>query len=152
MLHAFSIHGMSKVIGYGFFGQLLWMFGGLLLLIKAGKAKHIRNLAPSMAGSLSHLGLTGACTAEDLGPDAAARSPIMINIPFFSHLFVFTILAYSASKGALITLPAASVAILQGTHHNIRPTKTSQSGRTESPRSERTHTFLLRMAADGGIW
>ncbi len=112
MLHAFSIHGMSKVIGYGFFGQLLWMFGGLLLLIKAGKANHIRNLAPGMAGSLSHSGLTGACTAEDLGPDAAARAPIMINIPFFGHLFVFTILAYSAAKGSLITLPAVLVAIL----------------------------------------
>ncbi|MCK5675697.1 MAG: hypothetical protein KAH99_01625 [Verrucomicrobia bacterium] len=112
MLQAFSIGGMSKVIGYGFFGQLLWMFGGLLLLIKFGKANHVRNLAPGMAGSLSHSGLTGACTAEDLGPEAAARAPIMINVPFFGHLFVFTILAYSAARGSLVVLPAAAVALL----------------------------------------
>jgi len=112
MLQAFSIGGMSKVIGYGFFGQLLWMFGGLLLLIKFGKANHVRNLAPGMAGSLSHSGLTGACTAEDLGAEAAARAPIMINVPFFGHLFVFTILAYSAARGALVVLPSAAVALL----------------------------------------
>jgi hypothetical protein len=112
MLQAFSIHGMSRVIGYGFFGQLLWMFGGLLLLIKVGKANHVRNLAPGMAGSLSHSGLTGACTAGDLGDEAAARAPIMINIPFFGHLFVFTILAYSAARGSLVVLPSAAVALL----------------------------------------
>ena len=112
MLQAFSIGGMSKVIGYGFFGQLLWMFGGLLLLIKFGKANHVRNLAPGMAGSLSHSGLTGACTAEDLGAEAAARAPIMINVPFFGHLFVFTILAYSASRGSLVVLPSVAVAVL----------------------------------------
>ncbi len=112
MLQAFSIDGMSKVIGYGFFGQLLWMFGGLLLLIKFGKANHVRNLAPGMAGALSHSGLTGACTAEDLGAEAAARAPIMINVPFFGHLFVFTILAYSASRGTLVVLPAVGVALL----------------------------------------
>jgi len=112
MLQAFSISGMSKVIGYGFFGQLLWMFGGLLLLITFGKANHVRNLAPGMAGSLSHSGLTGACTAEDLGAEAAARAPIMINVPFFGHLFVFTILAYSAARGTLVVLPSAAVALL----------------------------------------
>ena len=112
MLHAFSISGMTKVMGYGFFGQLLWMFGGILLLITFGKANHVRNLAPGMAGSLSHSGLTGACTAEDLGPEAAARAPIMINVPFFGHLFVFTILAYSARHGQLIVLPAVLVAVL----------------------------------------
>lgn len=112
MLQAFSIDGMTKVMGYGFFGQLLWMFGGILLLIVFGKANHVRNLAPGMAGSLSHSGLTGACTAEDLGPEAAARAPIMINIPFFGHLFVFTLLAYSAAQGALMVLPSVLVALL----------------------------------------
>lgn len=112
MLQAFTIDGMTKVMGYGFFGQLLWMFGGILLLIVWGNANHVRNLAPGMAGSLSHSGLTGACTAGDLGPEAAARAPIMINIPFFGHLFVFTILAYSASRGSLSVIPAALVALL----------------------------------------
>ncbi len=112
MLQAFQIEGMTKVMGYGFFGQLLWMFGGILILIVFGKANHVRNLAPGMAGALSHSGLTGACTAEDLGPEAAARAPIMINVPFFGHLFVFTILAYSASRGALTVIPASLVALL----------------------------------------
>ncbi len=55
-----------------------------------------------MAGSLSHSGLTGACTAGDLGPQAAVRAPIMINIPFIGHIFVFSILAASATAGDLI--------------------------------------------------
>jgi len=111
ILQAFSIDGMTTIMGYGFFGQLFWMFGGIALLIYFAKTNHVRNLAPGMAGSLSHSGLTGACTAEDLGKEAAARAPIMINIPFFGHIFVFTILAYSASQGALLVLPAAIVAL-----------------------------------------
>jgi hypothetical protein len=112
MVEAFGIPDMTKVMGYGFFGQLLWMFGGIFLLIAFGRANHVRNLAPGMAGSLSHSGLTGACTAEDLGPEAAARAPIMINVPFFGHFFVFTILAYSADHRQLSVLPAAGVAAL----------------------------------------
>ena len=110
ILQAFNISGMTRVIGYGFFGQLLWMFLGILLLIAVGKANNVRTLAPGMAGSLSHSGLTGACTAEDLGKEAAARAPIMINIPFFGHIFVFTILAASALRGALLVVPAGIVA------------------------------------------
>jgi len=111
ILQAFQIDEMTKVMGYGFFGQLLWMFGGILLLIYFGKANHVRNLAPGMAGSLSHSGLTGACTAGDLGHEAAARAPIMINVPFFGHIFVFTILAYSAAKGTLSILPSVLVVL-----------------------------------------
>lgn len=113
ILQAFQIDEMTKVMGYGFFGQLLWMFGGILLLIHFGKANHVRNLAPGMAGSLSHSGLTGACTAGDLGHEASARAPIMINIPFFGHIFVFTILAVSARQGQLLVFPGALV-ILTG--------------------------------------
>jgi hypothetical protein len=112
ILQAFTISGMTRVIGYGFFGQLLWMFLGIFLLIVIGRANHVRNLAPGMAGSLSHSGLTGACTAEDLGKEAAARAPIMINVPFFGHIFVFTILAYSAARGALLVVPAFIVALV----------------------------------------
>jgi hypothetical protein len=112
IVQAFQIDGMTKVMGYGFFGQLLWMFGGILLLIKFGKANHVRNLAPGMAGSLSHSGLTGACTAGDLGHEASARAPIMINIPFFGHIFVFTILAISARQGQLMAIPGAIVVLV----------------------------------------
>ncbi len=99
---AFTLTGMTSVLSFGFFGQLLWMFGGLALLILLGKANHMRNLAPGMAGSLSHSGLTGACTAGDLGPDAQFRAPIMINIPFIGHIFVFSILAASATADKLL--------------------------------------------------
>jgi hypothetical protein len=112
ILQAFQIDEMTKVMGYGFFGQLLWMFGGILLLIHFGKANHVRNLAPGMAGSLSHSGLTGACTAGDLGHEASARAPIMINIPFFGHIFVFTILAISARQNQLMVFPGALVVII----------------------------------------
>ncbi len=112
IVQAFQIDEMTKVMGYGFFGQLLWMFGGILLLIKVGKANHVRNLAPGMAGSLSHSGLTGACTAGDLGHEASARAPIMINIPFFGHIFVFTILAISAKQGYLMAIPGAIVVLV----------------------------------------
>ncbi|MEH0664847.1 hypothetical protein H4F18_05115 [Vibrio scophthalmi] len=108
MLEAFAIPGLSSVIVYGFAGQVFWMFGGLALLIFVGRANHLRNLAPGMAGGLSHSGLTGACTAGDFGRTAASRAPIMINIPFAGHIFVFTILAASAESGALLvqwTLP-----------------------------------------------
>ncbi|TVP98624.1 MAG: hypothetical protein EA359_18000 [Balneolaceae bacterium] len=99
---AFQLSGMTAVLSFGFFGQLLWMFGGLSVLILFGFANHIRNLAPGMAGALSHSGLTGACTAGDLGKEAAIRAPIMINIPFIGHIFVFSILAASVTAGHLI--------------------------------------------------
>ena len=108
MLTAFSVPGLQSVIVYGFSGQVFWMFGGLALLVFVGKANHLRNLAPGMAGGLSHSGLTGACTAGDFGQTAASRAPIMINIPFAAHIFVFTILAASAEQNALLiewTLP-----------------------------------------------
>ncbi len=110
---AFTLTGMTSVLSFGFFGQLLWMFGGLTLLIFLGKANHMRNLAPGMAGSLSHSGLTGACTAGDLGPDAQFRAPIMINIPFIGHIFVFSILAASATTGRLL-IPYTLLVVLAG--------------------------------------
>ena len=99
---SFQLDGMTAVLSFGFFGQLLWMFGGLAILILFGLANNIRNLAPGMAGALSHSGLTGACTAGDLGPEAAIRAPIMINIPFIGHIFVFSVLAASATAGKLL--------------------------------------------------
>ncbi|MCG8570318.1 MAG: hypothetical protein MJB14_09275 [Spirochaetes bacterium] len=112
ILEALKLMEMKAVMGYGFFGQIFWMFGGLALLILFGKANHVRNLAPGMAGSLSHSGLTGACTAGDLGQEAAARAPIMINVPFFGHIFVFSILAYSAKQGELAPIWTGLVAII----------------------------------------
>lgn len=112
---AFSLTGMNAVLSFGFFGQLMWMFGGLAILILIGKSNHMRNLAPGMAGSLSHSGLTGACTAGDLGNEAQVRAPIMINIPFIGHIFVFSILAASTVAGKLLipyTLIVVAVGIL----------------------------------------
>lgn len=103
---AFAISGMSAVLAYGFFGQMFWMFGGIALLMLFGRTNHVRNLAPGMAGSLSHSGLTGACTAGDLGYVAAYRAPIMINVPFFGHVFVFSILAISAQQSQLLLWPS----------------------------------------------
>lgn len=108
---AFMLEGMTSVLSFGFFGQLLWMFGGLALLIWFGRANSIRNLAPGMAGALSHSGLTGACTAGDFGIEPAARAPIMINIPFIGHIFVFSILAASVDAGGLILHWALMVAV-----------------------------------------
>lgn len=99
---AFTLSGMTSVLSFGFFGQLLWMFGGLALLILVAKANNIRNLAPGMAGALSHSGLTGACTAGDFGVESAVRAPIMINVPFIGHIFVFSILAASVAAGKLL--------------------------------------------------
>lgn len=107
---AFGLTGMNAVLGFGFFGQMFWMFGGIALLLLAGGTAAVRNLAPGMAGSLSHAGLTGACTAGDLGEEAARRAPIMINIPFFGHIFVFSILAISVERGGLLLLPSLVVA------------------------------------------
>ncbi|MDW7673868.1 MAG: hypothetical protein SCK28_04940 [Bacillota bacterium] len=109
---AFKLTGMNAVMAYGFFGQLFWMFGGLALLIFFGAANHVRNLAPGMAGALSHSGLTGACTAGDLGEKAAMRAPIMINIPFFGHVFVFSVLAISAQREQLLVSWALLIAAI----------------------------------------
>ena len=106
LLDAFQLDGMVQIMAYGFFGQLFWMFVGLSLLVFIGKSNNVDILAPGMAGSLSHSGLTGACTAGDIGEVAKERAPIMINIPFFGHLFVFTILAISVTRGALLVFPA----------------------------------------------
>lgn len=106
---AFTIDGVNSLILYGFFGQLFFMFGGISLIMYFAKNNHVRNLAPGMAGALSHSGLTGACTAGDLGKEAAQRAPIMINIPFFGHIFVFSVLAISAERGELWTLPSIAI-------------------------------------------
>ena len=107
---AFALTGMNAVLAYGFFGQVLWMFGGIALLMYFGNTAAVRNVGPGMAGALSHAGLTGACTAGDLGDSAAKRAPIMINIPFFGHIFVFSILAVSVERGGLILIPSLIVA------------------------------------------
>jgi hypothetical protein len=108
---AFALTGMNPVLAYGFFGQLMWMFGGIALIMLVARTASVRNLAPGMAGALSHAGLTGACTAGDLGETAARRAPIMINIPFFGHVFVFSILALSVEQGALLLVPALLVVL-----------------------------------------
>jgi hypothetical protein len=112
LLGAFELNGMLQVMAYGFCGQLFWMFVGISLLVFIGKSNNINILAPGMAGSLSHSGLTGACTAGDLGEVAAERAPIMINIPFFGHIFVFTILALSVENLELLVVPSLIVVAL----------------------------------------
>jgi len=88
------------------------MFVGIALLVFVGKSNNVDILAPGMAGSLSHSGLTGACTAGDIGEVAKERAPIMINIPFFGHIFVFTILAISVARKGLMLVPALLVVAL----------------------------------------
>ncbi len=109
---AFGLTGMNAVLAYGFFGQVLWMFGGIALLMLIGATSAVRNIGPGMAGGLSHAGLTGACTAGDLGEGAAKRAPIMINIPFFGHVFVFSILAVSVARGSLALVPSIAIALI----------------------------------------
>lgn len=112
LVSAFGMEGMTQVMAYGFFGQLFWMFVGIALLVFVGKSNHVDILAPGMAGSLSHSGLTGACTAGDIGEVAKERAPVMINIPFFGHVFVFTILAFSADRGELYVFPGLIVVLV----------------------------------------
>lgn len=112
LLEAFTLDGMLQVMAFGFFGQLFWMFVGMALLVFIGKAKSVDIVAPGMAGSLSHSGLTGACTAGDLGDAAKDLAPIMINVPFIGHLFVFTILAASATRGSLLLVPSILVVLV----------------------------------------
>jgi hypothetical protein len=109
---AFALTGMNAVLGYGFFGQMFWMFGGIALLMLFAGTAAVRNLGPGMAGALSHAGLTGACTAGDLGEPAAKRAPIMINIPFFGHIFVFSIVAVSVERGGLMLVPSLVIALI----------------------------------------
>jgi len=112
LLEAFTLDGMLQVMAFGFFGQVFWMFVGMALLVFLGKQTSIDMVAPGMAGSLSHSGLTGACTAGDLGETAKELAPIMINVPFLGHLFVFTILAASATRGSLLLVPALLVVLV----------------------------------------
>ncbi|MCK5761786.1 MAG: hypothetical protein KAH16_02675, partial [Candidatus Izimaplasma sp.] len=58
LLDAFVLDGMLQVMAFGFFGQLFWMFVGIALLVFIGKSNKVGILAPGMAGSLSHSGLT----------------------------------------------------------------------------------------------
>lgn len=106
-----GLQGIAPVLMYGLFGQILWMFGGISVLMLLAKTYSVRNLGPGMAGALSHAGLTGACTAGDLGEESARRAPVMINIPFFGHIFVFSILALSYEKGELLYFPVIVVAL-----------------------------------------
>ena len=112
LLEAFTLDGMLQVMAFGFFGQVFWMFVGMALLVFLGKQTSIDMVAPGLAGSLSHSGLTGACTAGDLGETAKELAPIMINVPFLGHLFVFTILAASATRGSLLLVPSFLVVLV----------------------------------------
>ena len=112
LLEAFTLEGMLQVMAFGFFGQVFWMFVGMALLVYLGKQTSVDMVAPGMAGSLSHSGLTGACTAGDLGETAKELAPVMINVPFLGHLFVFTILAASATQGSLLLVPAILVVLI----------------------------------------
>ncbi|MDN5278977.1 MAG: hypothetical protein PWR01_2942 [Clostridiales bacterium] len=146
---AFKLEGMTSVMAYGFFGQIFWMFGGLALLMFIGKANHVRNLAPGMAGSLSHAGLTGACTAGDLGSEAAARAPIMINVPFFGHIFVFTILAMSVQRGQLI-VPAAFIITVIGialTAWSLKTLKNAEGKESEEVKGLMQFSFGWQLTA-----
>ncbi len=107
-----ALEGIAPALMYGFFGQILWMFGGISLLMLLAGTAAVRNLAPGMAGALSHAGLTGACTAGDFGEEAAHRAPVMINIPFFGHIFVFSLLALSIEREGLMILPIAVVGLV----------------------------------------
>ncbi|KFZ26651.1 MAG: hypothetical protein KQ78_00968 [Candidatus Izimaplasma bacterium HR2] len=129
LLDAFTLDGMFQVMAFGFFGQLFWMFIGIALLVFIGKSNKVEILAPGMAGSLSHSGLTGACTAGDLGDVAKERAPVMINIPFFGHLFVFTILAASASRNELYVVPGLIVVLIGFilTYYALKTLRTAQS-------------------------
>lgn len=129
LLDAFALEGMMQVMGFGFFGQLFWMFVGMALLVFVGKSNDVDIIAPGMAGSLSHSGLTGACTAGDLGDVAKERAPVMINIPFFGHIFVFTILAISASRGELLVIPGLVVVLVGAvlTYFALRTLKNSNN-------------------------
>lgn len=130
LLSAFQTAGMLQVMSYGFFGQLFWMFGGLAILVFLANSNKVDILAPGMAGSLSHSGLTGACTAGDLGEVAAERAPIMINVPFVGHLFVFTILAFSADRGNLLVGPGLLVVTI-GVFFTVWAVKTLRNANNE---------------------
>lgn len=112
MAEALAIGGIGPITAYGFFGQVFWMFGGIALLMFVGRTANVRNLAPGMAGALSHAGLTGACTAGDLGEVALKRAPIMINVPFLAHIFLFPILALSMVRGYFLVAPALVMAMI----------------------------------------
>lgn len=111
LLEALATEGMAPILVYGFFGQMLWMFGGISALMLFGRTAAVRNLAPGMAGALSHAGLTGACTAGDMGEIAQRRAPIMIAVPFLGHVFLFSILAFSLDAGRLLIWPVALMAL-----------------------------------------
>jgi len=139
---AFALTGMNAVLAYGFFGQVFWMFGGIALLMLLGRTVLTRNLGPGMAGALSHAGLTGACTAGDLGETASRRAPIMINIPFFGHIFVFSILAISIERGGLLMITSAVVAAA-GAALTIRAMRNLAKS---SGREEREVTALMQFS------
>jgi hypothetical protein len=111
LLEAVGLEGMTPILLYGFFGQLMWMFGGISLLMLLGGTAQVRNLAPGMAGALSHTGITGACTAGEMGEVARNRAPMTIAVPFLGHVFLFTILTLSLDTGELLLWPTALAAL-----------------------------------------
>ena len=48
---ALALTGMNAVPAYGFFGQVLWMFGGIAVLMFFGATAAVRSLGPEMAGA-----------------------------------------------------------------------------------------------------
>lgn len=136
LLEAFTLDGMLQVMAFGFFGQVFWMFVGMALLVFLGKQTSIDMVAPGMAGSLSHSGLTGACTAGDLGETAKELAPIMINVPFLGHLFVFTILAASATRGSLLLVPSFLVVLIGAvlTYFALKALKEANNERAKQTR------------------
>jgi hypothetical protein len=70
----------------------------------------------------------------------------MINIPFFGHVFVFSILAISVDRGALLVGPALVVARV-GLGLTARSLATCGAPAEGGPRGGGTDAVLLRLAA-----
>jgi hypothetical protein len=102
---AFKLEGMAPVMAYGFFGNCSGCYGGLALLIFHGKSNHVRKPGAGMAGSLSHSGLTGACTAGDWAqkpPQSSDHDQRAILRPYFClHNS-----GISVQRGQLLLVPA----------------------------------------------
>lgn len=143
LLEAFTLDGMVQIMAFGFFGQVFWMFVGMALLVFLGKQSSVDIVAPGMAGSLSHSGLTGACTAGDLGDTAKELAPIMINVPFLGHLFVFTILASSAQRGSLLLVPSILVVLVGAVLTYIALNTLKKAGNTRSKQVKGLMFFSL---------
>lgn len=140
---------LLAVLIYGFLGQFFWLFGALALMIYVGRNREVRNLATGLSGSLAHINLLAAATANEMGAIAIKRAPIMTIITIFSYLLVTIVDRISLGSPTRIIVISAIIIFLGAliTIKSLQILKQSESLESDEVRAMMLFSFGWQVIA-----